>query len=123
MDSASDQENLIFLSTSSIVRLTERVTLRQFNVVNEWVRADRVGAWEALAMDTPPASYLDGYSLCRLPLDQSRMGPAQYKVLRPDGSECCYGVSLELAEEAIEADRIGQPVLVPPDVVQAMTGM
>jgi len=74
-------------------------------------------------MDIQPANELEGYAVLRLPLDQSRMGPPQYKVLRPDGSECCYGVSLESAEEAIEADRIGSPAILPADVVQAMTGM
>jgi hypothetical protein len=64
-------------------------------------------------MDTPSASCFDGYSVLRLPLDQSRMGPAQYKVLRPDGSECCYGVSLESAEQAIQADRSATLPIIP----------
>jgi len=74
-------------------------------------------------MEIPPASYFDGYSVFRLPLDQSRMGPAQYKVVRPDGSECCYGVSLESAEEAIEADRNAAVPMIPTDVGQMMSGM
>jgi len=74
-------------------------------------------------MDYPLATYSEGYSVLRLPLDQSRMGPAQYRVLRPDGSECCYGVSLESAREAIESDRLAPQVIMSAEVQQMMGGL